>query len=123
MFDNEYICRAHSKTLLKCHMIFSTKFRYKCLNPIRSIVFDAFLIPESISDIKYLLWKLTKIIYTFFLSFNLKYSISQAVRRLKQTTTIYVYQKNIDIYEEMVLGKSKISMDTRIFLFYYRHRL
>ena len=93
MFDNEYICRAHSKTLLKYHMIFSTKFRYECLNPIRSIVFDAFRYAESISDIEILTMEVDKDHIHLLLSFNPKYSISQVVRRLKQTTTIYVYQK------------------------------
>ena len=41
MFENAYDCRFHSKTLLKYHIIFSTKYRYRCLNPIRDTVFSA----------------------------------------------------------------------------------
>lgn len=51
MLENDYNCRFHSKTLLRYHIIFSTKFRYKCLNPIRDTVFSAFRDAESKSNI------------------------------------------------------------------------
>ena len=42
IFENAYDCRFHSKTLLRYHIIFSTKYRYRCLNPIRDTMFNAF---------------------------------------------------------------------------------
>lgn len=40
--ENEYKSYFHAKTLLRYHIIFSTKYRYKCLNSIRDIIFNAF---------------------------------------------------------------------------------
>ena len=46
MYDSSY----HSKTYLRYHIIFSTKYRRKCLTEIRDYVLQSFKYVESISD-------------------------------------------------------------------------
>lgn len=58
MFENAYDCRFHSKTLLRYHIIFSTKYRYRGLNTIRDTMFSAFRDTESKSVIEILTMKI-----------------------------------------------------------------
>lgn len=76
MFENDYCSRFHSKTLLRYHMIFSTKFRYKCLNLIRNTVLAAFRYTESISDFEILTMELDWDYIHILITFPPKYSIS-----------------------------------------------
>lgn len=91
MFENAYDCRFHSKTLLRYHIIFSTKYRYRCLNPIRDTLFSAFRDAESKSDIEILTMEIDWVHIPLLVSFPPTYSISQVVGRLKQMTTNYIY--------------------------------
>lgn len=50
----------HAKTSLRYHLIFSTKYRRKCLNDIEDTVFNVFKYCESISDFKILTMELNK---------------------------------------------------------------
>ena len=108
MYENDYECRFHSKTLLRYHMIFSTKFRYKCLNGIRNIVFDAFRYAESKSDIEILTMELDLDHIHLLVTFSPAYSISQVVRRLKQMTTQYIYEKAYFHMKSFYYGKKKL---------------
>lgn len=82
----------HAKTSLRYHLIFSTKYRRKCLNNIKDTVFNAFKYCESISDFKILTMELDKDHIHLLVNIPPHYSIEQTVRRLKQITTAYLYK-------------------------------
>lgn len=81
----------HAKTRLRYHLIFSTKYRRKCLNEIRDIVLDSFKYAESISHFKILKMELDKDHIHLLVKFPPIYSIEQTVRRLKHVSTNYIY--------------------------------
>ena len=91
--DFEYESFNHAKTRLRYHIIFSTKFRRKCLNEIRDIVLDSFRYAESISHFKILVMELDNDHIHFLVSFPPAYSIEQTVRRMKMISTNYVYER------------------------------
>lgn len=91
--DFEYESFNHAKTRLRYHIIFSTKFRRKCLNEIRDIVLDSFRYAESISHLKILVMELDNDHIHFLVSFPPAYSIEQTVRRMKMISTNYVYER------------------------------
>ena len=108
MFDNDYCSRFHSKTLLRYHMIFSTKFRYKFLYQIRDTVFKAFRYTESISVFQILTMELDWDHIHILITFPPKYSITQVVRRLKQTTTYYIYEHELAYLRRWYWGNKKL---------------
>ena len=91
--DFEYESFNHAKTRLRYHIIFSTKFRRKCLNEIRDMVLDAFKYAKSISHFRILVMELDKDHIHFLVSFPPAYSIEQTVRRMKMISTNYVYER------------------------------
>ena len=92
---SEYQTLSHAKVSLKYHMIFSTKYRRKILNPIRESVLSAFKEVENRSDgIKILCVELDKDHIHLLIRFKPRYSIEQVVRRLKQVTTYLIWLKN-----------------------------
>ena len=91
--DFEYASFNHAKTRLRYHIIFSTKFRRKCLNEIRDIVLDSFRYAESISHFRILVMELDNDHIHFIVSFPPAYSIEQTVRRMKMISTNYVYER------------------------------
>src|SRR5574344_158622 len=95
MEDHEkYKSLAHSKTRLRYHIIFSTKYRRKCLNQIHDSVLDCFKEAEANSNFKILVMELDKDHIHLLMEFNPNYSISQVVRTLKQLTTWYIWRDN-----------------------------
>ena len=84
---------AHAKTYLRYHVIFSTKYRKKCLNEIREEVLAAFKYTESISDFKILEMEVDQDHIHFLLKIKPALSIAQVVRRLKQVSTNQLYKK------------------------------
>ena len=92
---SEYQTLSHAKVSLKYHMIFSTKYRRKILNPIRESVLSAFKEVENRSDgIKILCMELDKDHIHLLIRFKPRYSIEQVVRRLKQVTTYLIWLEN-----------------------------
>ena len=87
MYDSSY----HSKTYLRYHIIFSTKYRRKCLTEIRDYVLQTFKYVESISDFNIICMEIDKDHIHLLVSFPPKYSIEQIVRRMKQMTTHYLW--------------------------------
>ena len=87
MYDSSY----HSKTYLRYHIIFSTKYRRKCLTEIRDYVLQSFKYVESISDFNIICMEIDKDHIHLLVSFPPKYSIEQIVRRMKQMTTHYLW--------------------------------
>ena len=87
MYDSSY----NSKTYLRYHIIFSTKYRRKCLTEIRDYVLQSFKYVESISDFNIICMEIDKDHIHLLVSFPPKYSIEQIVRRMKQMTTHYLW--------------------------------
>ena len=55
-----YKTYGHAKTILKYHIIFSTRYRRKCLTDIRDSVLSSFRYTESISDFNILKMELDR---------------------------------------------------------------
>ena len=90
----EYISLGHAKTHLRYHLIFSTKYRKKCLNQIHDNVIAAFKKSELNSHYKILAIELGKDHIHLLITFKPFLSISQVVKRLKQLTTRYLWEQN-----------------------------
>lgn len=88
-----YKTYGHAKTNLKYHIIFSTRYRRKCLNDIHDYVIDSFKYAESISDFSILKLELDKDHIHFLLEFKPSLSIESVVNRLKSVSTNQLYKK------------------------------
>ena len=93
MKQNRYETTSHAKTRLRYHIIFSTKYRRKCLNQIRDDVLNSFKYAESISDFRILYMEVDKDHIHFLVKFKPSLSITQVVRRMKQISTNYIWKK------------------------------
>ena len=89
--DNAYESFNHAKTRLRYHIIFCTKYRRKCLNPIRDVVIESFREAERRFHFKIHHMELDEDHIHFLVSFPPKYSIEQTVSRMKQFSIKYVY--------------------------------
>ena len=94
MKNTEYLSLGHAKTHLRYHIIFSTKYRKKCLNQIHDSIIEAFKKSEINSHYKILTMELDKDHIHLLITFKPFLSISQVVRRLKQLTTKYIWDQN-----------------------------
>lgn len=94
MKSTEYLTLGHTKTHLRYHIIFSTKYRKRCLNQIHDSVIEAFKKSETNSHYKILTMELDKDHIHLLITFKPFLSISQVVRRLKQLTTRYIWDQN-----------------------------
>ena len=93
MSDGKYKTFGHAKTKLRYHLIFSTKFRRKCLDQIHDDVISSFKYSESKSNFKILVMELDKDHIHMLVEIKPKYSIEQVVSRIKQLTTNYLWKK------------------------------
>ena len=91
MKDRKYISYGHAKTRLRYHIIFCTKYRRKCLEPIRDKLFEIFRDAEKASHFRIYNMELDKDHIHFMISFPPAYSIEQTVRRMKQYSTYRIY--------------------------------
>ena len=91
--NKDYTTYGHAKSSLKYHIIFSTKYRRKCLTGIRDIILASFRRAESLSDFIILTMELDKDHIHFLVSFKPSLSIEQVVRRMKQLSTAYIYEQ------------------------------
>ena len=103
---NKHTTTAHAKHTLRYHIIFSTKFRRKCLDSIKNDVFDSFRYGESISDYKILNMNIDNDHIHFIMKWKPSLSIEQVVRRMKQCSTKYLWDK-CDSYLTKVYWKKK----------------
>lgn len=92
--SKDYDSIAHSKTKLRYHVIFSTKYRRHCLEQVRDAVLASFRYGESISDYRILVMNLEDDHIHFLLKWKPALSIEQVVRRMKQTSTTYLWQNH-----------------------------
>lgn len=103
-----YKCYGHNKTRLRYHIILITKYRRKCLDQIKEIVFDAFKETEQKSHMKIHYMNIDKDHIHLLISFPPQYSISQTINRLKQYTTNYLYRKCYDHLKRFYYRKKKM---------------
>lgn len=82
----------HAKTRIRYHMIFSTKYRRKCLNVIRDVVLELFRIAEQKSKLTIYEMELDNDHIHFLISIPPSISVSDSVRLLKQYSTYYIYK-------------------------------
>lgn len=104
----KYETYSHAKTKLRYHLIFSTKYRRKFLNDIRDSVLSAFNYAESISQFKILIMEVDKDHIHILITFKPNISISQVVRRLKQITTICLWENNEQFLKKFYWKNKKI---------------
>lgn len=90
--EKKYRVYNHAKTKLRYHIIFSTKYRRKCLDDIRNEVLASFRLAESMSHFKILVMEIDSYQIHFLITFPPAYSIEQTVRRMKMVSTRYLYE-------------------------------
>lgn len=105
MKQNRYETTSHAKTRLRYHIIFSTKYRRKCLNQIRDDVLNSFKYAESISDFRILYMEVDKDHIHFLVKFKPSLSITQVVRRMKQISTNYIWKKQESFLKKFYWNK------------------
>lgn len=103
-----YEATAHSKTRLRYYVIFSTKYRRHCLEPVREAVLDSFRYGEAKSDYKILIMNLEGDHVHFLMKWKPALSIEQVVRRMKQTSTSYLWQQHEDYFKKFYWGTRQI---------------
>lgn len=94
-FEDNTKTRNHYKGRLVYHIIFSTKFRRKCLIGIEDIVYDAFKYCESKSHFSIHTMKCDKDHIHLLVEIKPTYSLGQTISRMKQMTTSYLYHNEI----------------------------
>lgn len=90
---HEYKSIAHAKTSLRYHIILSTKYRKKALTGIENTVLDAFRVAEEKSDFRIIEMNTDKDHIHLLVTFKPALSIEQVVRRMKQLTTHYIWER------------------------------
>lgn len=92
--NKKYRTFSHAKTLLRYHLVFSTKYKRKCLNHIRDSVISAFKEVEKHSNFKIFEIELDKNYVHLLVQFRPNYSITQVVHYVKQCTTYNIWRDN-----------------------------
>lgn len=82
----------HAKTRIRYHIIFSTKYRRKCLNAIRNIVLESFRMTEQKSKLTIYEMELDNDHIHFLINIPPSISVSDSIRLLKQYSTYYIYK-------------------------------
>jgi putative transposase len=90
----KYDCLAHSKTRLVYHVIFSTKYRRKALEPIKEDVLESVRYAESQSDFKVLYMNTDGDHLHMLIRCRPAFSVEQIVRRLKHLSTRWLWEKD-----------------------------
>lgn len=106
--ESIYKYYGHSKTRLRYHLIFVTKYRRKCLTDIKYSVIESFKMVEANSHIKIHNINTDRDHVHMIISFPPEYSLSQTVNRLKQFTTNQLYKTNYDHLKKFYWGKKKV---------------
>ena len=91
-FEDNTRTRNHYIGDLNYHIIFSTKFRRKCLSKIENELYDAFRYCESKSHFKIKTMKQDKDHIHLLVNIKPTYSLGQTINRMKQMTTNYLYR-------------------------------
>lgn len=80
-----------AKTRLGCHLIFSTKYRRKCLSGVEDSVREAFELAELRSEFKIVALGIDRNHAHLVITFKPAHSTPQVIRRLKQLTTKHLW--------------------------------
>lgn len=91
-FEDNTRTRNHYKGELNYHIIFSTKFRRKCLSQIEQELYDAFRYCESKSHFSIKIMRQDKDHIHLLINIKPIYSLGQTINRMKQMTTSYLYR-------------------------------
>ena len=92
---SKYECFAHAKTKLRYHIIFSTKYRRKCLNYIHDDVINVMQLAEQKTKSFHIeLMELDKDYIHFLVRINPDECISNVVHNLKQFSTYNLWKKH-----------------------------
>ena len=92
---SKYECFAHAKTKLRYHIIFSTKYRRKCLNYIHDDVINVMQLAEQKTKSFHIeLMELDKVHVHFLVRINPDECISNVVHQLKQFSTYNLWKKH-----------------------------
>lgn len=108
MVEKKYKICGHAKTSLRYHIIFSTKFRKRCLTDIRESVLESFILAEENSHFKILYMEIDKDHIHFLITFKPFLSISQVVRRLKQFSTKRLWETESEHLKKFFWKDKKI---------------
>lgn len=107
MTKKRYEASPHAKYRLRYHLIFSTKFRRKCLNDIKEDVKKSFMIRKNNIHYKILEMELDEDHIHFFMKWNPSLSISQVVRYMKQNSTKYLWDNCKEHLSKFYWGRKK----------------
>jgi len=90
---SKYECFSHAKTKIRYHIIFSTKYRRKCLTSMHDSVLEVMNKTEQIyKNFHIELMELDKDHIHFLISIEPTESISNVVHHLKQVSTYYLWK-------------------------------
>lgn len=103
-----YKTYGHAKTNLKYHIIFSTRYRRKCLTDIHDQVIMAFEYVEQKSDFNILKMELDKDHIHFLLEFKQSLSIESVVNRLKSISTNQLYKNCYSYLKKFYWNKNEL---------------
>lgn len=92
---SKYECFSHAKTKIRYHIIFSTKYRRKCLTSIHDDVLEVMNKTEQIYKKFHIeLMELDKDHIHFLISIEPTESISNVVHHLKHVSTYYLWKNH-----------------------------
>lgn len=103
----QYETYNHVKTLLKYHLIFSTKYRRKCLVGIEKELEESFRYIESVSNFRIEKLGIDKDHVHFLMRSCPSMPVSSIVRRLKQISTRQMWQKQKEHLSNFYWGNKK----------------
>lgn len=89
---SKYQTFGHAKTRIRYHLIFSTKYRTRCLEDISDAVKDVFTTVEASSDFRLHAIGVDADHVHLVVSFRPNWSVAQIVRRLKQGSTHLLWE-------------------------------
>ena len=98
---SKYECFSHAKTKIRYHIIFSTKYRRKCLTSIHDNVLEVMNKTEQIyKNFHIELMELDKDHIHFLINIEPTESISNVVHHLKQVSTYYLWKNHHEHLEK-----------------------
>lgn len=104
----QYETYNHAKTLLRYHMIFSTKYRRNCLSGIEGSLEESLRYVESVSNFKIERIGIDKNHVHLLIKSCPSMSITSIVRRLKQITTRQLWKEQAEHLSKYYWKKKKL---------------
>ena len=107
ILECERLTRNHFISMLRYHIIFSTKFRKKILTLIEQEVYDAFKLSIDKDKFNILNMKIDKDHIHLYIEAKPVISPGEIIHRLKQITTYYLYKWEYNYLRKYYWGKKK----------------